>query len=72
MLIFGWFRAHKHHVFDYNTKHLQHYKKQHRITKKLKVMPELNDSDGLSDCLYKIIDVEKHDLYDIINVDLSE
>lgn len=50
----------------------EHKKKQHRITKKLKVMPELNDSDGLSDCLYKIIDVEKHDLYDIINVDLSE
>ena len=55
---------------DPNRKDLK--KTQQKITRKFKTLPETNDLDGLNNCIYNIVSIDKYELYDMINVDLTE
>lgn len=47
-------------------------KRQQQVTKQFISSPHLNDEDGLNNCVYNILDKQVHELYTILNVDLSE
>jgi len=47
-------------------------KPQQKVTKNFKKYPELNDLDGLNNCIYKILATSDNDYYTLLDVDITE
>jgi hypothetical protein len=69
----AWGKEHFRELDGYHDPKRKEFKKpQQKVTKNFTNNPELNDTDGLANCTYKILFFAQEDLYNIIDVDLNE